>query len=73
MAVCVSVPHCMDPDITWNCKGCPVVVHNWVDLQSMHGFHGYDNIALNAKCQRVLALLHAWFSYNCSSEKSFKL
>ena len=27
-----------------------------VDLQSLHGFHCYDNIAPNAKCQRVLVL-----------------
>jgi len=51
-AVCVSVclslaasPHyCMDPDVTWrNGRGCPVVVHCWVDLQSVHGFHCCDN------------------------------
>jgi len=33
-----------------------MVVHYWTDLQSVHGFHGYDNIAPNAKCQRVLVL-----------------
>ena len=46
-SVCVSVclfltafPHyCMDLDVAWgNGKGCPVVV------QSVHGFHCYDNI-----------------------------
>ena len=44
-------------------------MHYWVDLQSVHGFCCYDNIALrgfaigahdniaaNAKCQRVLVL-----------------
>jgi len=31
-------------------------VHYWVDLQSVHGFHCYDNIGLNTKCQRVLVL-----------------
>jgi len=33
-----------------------VVVQCWAGLQSVHGFCYYDNIAPNAKCQRVLAL-----------------
>jgi len=32
------------------------VVHYWADLQSVHGFRCYDNIAPNAKCQRVPVL-----------------
>ena len=28
-----------------NGKGCSLVVHYWVDLQSVHRFHCYDNIA----------------------------
>jgi len=35
---------------------CPLVVHYWADLQSVHGVRCYDNIAPNAKCQRVLVL-----------------
>ena len=31
-------------------------MHYWANLQSMHGFHCYDNIGLDAKCQRVLVL-----------------
>ena len=31
-------------------------MHYWADLQSVHGFRCYNNIAPNAKCQRVLAL-----------------
>jgi len=31
-------------------------VHCWVELQSVHGFRCYDNIAPNAKCQRVFVL-----------------
>jgi len=47
----------MDPDVTWgNGSGCPLVVHYWADLQSVHGFRCYDNIVLNSKCQRVLVL-----------------
>ena len=80
LSVCLSdcpsphFPHyCTDPDVTWgNGRGCPLVLHCWADLQSLHGFHCYDNIhvhvckliaftlqmriALNAKCQRVLVL-----------------
>jgi len=33
-----------------------VVVHYRADLQSVYGFRCYDNIAPNAKCQRVFAL-----------------
>jgi len=35
---------------------CPLVVHCWADLQSVHGLRCYDNIMPNAKCQRVLVL-----------------
>ena len=50
VCVCLSLatlPHyCMDPDVTRrNGRGCPLVVHYWADLQSVHGFHCYDNIA----------------------------
>jgi len=39
-----------------NGRGFPLVVHYWADLQSVHGFRCYDNIAPNAKCQRVIVL-----------------
>jgi len=60
-SVCLSLaafPHyCTDPDVTCgNGRGCPLVVHYWAELQLVHGFHCYDNIAPNAKCQRVLVL-----------------
>jgi len=53
MCVCVSVclsaavrPHyCTDPDVTWGRgRGCPLVVRNWADLQSVHGLSCYGNI-----------------------------
>jgi len=55
MAVCVSVcpslHYCMDLDVTWgNGKGV-ILMCTWVDLQSVHRFRCYDNIAPNAKCQ----------------------
>jgi len=49
LCVCLSVPHrfqhyCMDPDVTWgNSWGCPLVVHYWPDLQSVHGFCCYSS------------------------------
>jgi len=27
-----------------NGRGCPLAVHYWADLQSVHGFRCYDNI-----------------------------
>ena len=64
-AVCVSVYLSVPRRIpttarTWmklgEWQGCPLVVHYWADLQSVNGFRCCDNIALNAKCQRVLVL-----------------
>jgi len=59
--VCLSLaafPHyCTDPDITWgNGRRCRLVVHYWADLQSVHRFCCYDNIAPNTKCLQVLVL-----------------
>ena len=61
VCVCLSTAtcrhYCTDRDVTWgNGKGCPLVVHYWADLQSVHGLHCYGNIVPNAKCQRVLVL-----------------
>ena len=66
LCVCLSLaafPHyCTDPDVTWgNGSRCPLVVHCWADLQSMHGFRCYDNTAPNAKCSECLYWLYAWF------------
>ena len=51
-SVCVSVcrslavflHYCTDPDVTLgNSRGCPLVVQQWADLQSVHEFRCYDN------------------------------
>ena len=48
--------YCTDPGVTLgNVRGCPLVVHRWADLQSVHGFRCYDN-SQNVKCQLVLVL-----------------
>jgi len=40
--------------VVGNRRGCPLVVHYSANLQSVHGFRCYDNIAPNVKCQQVL-------------------
>ena len=49
VCVCLSAaacPHyCTDPDVTWDSgRECPIVVHYWADLQSVHGLHCCGNI-----------------------------
>jgi len=64
LCVCLSVPRHIPTLLHGpgcnlgggNCSRCPLVVHYWADLQSVYGFRCYDNIAPNAKCQRVLVL-----------------
>jgi len=50
LSVCLSAAvrqhYCTDPDVTWgHGRGCPLVVHYWVDLQSGHGLRCYGNNA----------------------------
>jgi len=72
---CVSAaafPHyCTDPDVTWgNGMECPLVVHFWADLQSMHGFRCYDdNIARTRNISECLYSLYAWFQSLSSRAK----
>jgi len=49
--------------------GVPLVVHNWADLQSVHGFRCSDNLAPNAKFQR----LPGWAAIGVASEDSWVL
>ena len=63
LCACLSLaafPHyCTNPDVGWrNARGRPLVVHCRADLQSVHGFRCYDNIAPIAK---FLYSLYAWF------------
>jgi len=62
LPVCLSLTafprYCTDPDVTWgSVRGCRLVVQYWAYLQSVHEFRCYDNIAPNAKCQRVLVVV----------------
>jgi len=60
-----SFPHyCMYPDVTWgNGRECPLVVHYWSDLQSVHGFHCSDNIARMRNVSECLYSLYAWLLF----------
>jgi len=53
VCVCVSVclsaaacPHyCTDSDVTWGSgRECPLVVHYWANLQSVHALRCYGNV-----------------------------
>jgi len=59
VSVCLSLItfpyYSMDLDVSWgNGRRCLVVVHYWLDLQSVHRFRYHDNIAPNVKCERML-------------------
>jgi len=61
VSVCLSLaacPHyCTEPDVTWgNGRGCPLVVYCWADLQLVHGFHCYDNIARTRNVSKCFVL-----------------
>jgi len=48
VCVCLSTAaclhYCTDPDVTRGTgRGCPLFVHYWADLQSVHGLHCYGN------------------------------
>jgi len=44
-ASCPVTHYCTDPDVTWGSgSGCPLVVHYWADLQSVHGLRCYGNV-----------------------------
>ena len=70
LCVCLSLaalPHyCTVPDVTCgNVRGCPLVVHCWTDLQSVHRFCCYDNIQV---C--MLIALYTANMYSTKSEMS---
>jgi len=57
----VSVLHpihftCTHPDVTLgNDRGCPLVVHFWAVLQSVHGLRRYGNIC--TKCELLASAI----------------
>jgi len=63
LCVCLcaaACPHyCTDPDVTWGSgRGCPLVVHYWADLQSVHGLCCYGNTRNVWQSPAVISLAH---------------
>jgi len=71
--------YCTDPDVTWglvrNLGVSSIVVHYWADLQSVHGFRCYDNIAPNemsaSACIFALCLVKALTPRRCYNMRHF--
>jgi len=69
VSVCLSAAaclhYCTHPDVTWRSgKGCPLVVHYWADLQSVHGSRCYGNITQTRNVSEymlVLAQCIVWY------------
>jgi len=66
-----TCPHyCTDPDVTWGMI-LPLVVHYWTDLQSLHEFRYYDNIALKRNVSEYFflyaCLIFLPHAVNCAS------
>ena len=62
VCVCLSTVachhYCTDPDVTWGSgRGCPLVVHYWADLQSMHGLRYYGNITRTRNVSEYMLVL----------------
>jgi len=67
VSVCLSAaacPHyCTDPDVTWGSRrGCPLVVHYWADLQSVHGLRCYGNITRTRNVSEYMLVLSVCLS-----------
>jgi len=63
LSVCLSAAaclhYCTDPDVTWGSgRGCPLVVHHWADLQSMHGLRCYGNTSNAWQSPAVIRQAH---------------
>ena len=57
LRVCLSAAaclhYCTDPYVTWGSgRGCPLVVHYWADLQSVHGLRCYATLEMRGRAQR---------------------
>jgi len=62
LCVCLSAaacPHyCTDSDVTSESgTGCPIVVHYWADLQSVHGLRCYGNITRTRNVSEYMLVL----------------
>jgi len=60
--LCLSAaacPHyCAESDVTWGSgRGCPLVVHYWADMQSVHGLRCYGNITRTRNVSEYMLVL----------------
>jgi len=62
VSVCLSAAacpnYCTDPGVPWGSgRGCPLVVHYWANLQSVHGLRCYGDITRTRKhpCTRYMS------------------
>ena len=62
VSVCLSLTTCLRyPDVIWgNSSECTLVVHCWVDLQSVHGFRCYGNIRTECEMSARMPVLAVW-------------
>jgi len=69
VSVCVSVPRRMPTLLhgpgcnLGNGRGCPLVVHYWADLQSMHGFVAMTTKRRKRNVSKCLYSLYAWLYF----------
>ena len=61
VSLCLSAAcprYCLDPDVNWGSgMGCPLVVHYWADLQSMHVLRCYGNIRRTRNVSKYMLVL----------------
>ena len=62
VSVCLSAAtclhYCTDPDVTWvSGRGCPLFVHYWADLQSVHRLHCCGNIMRTQNVSKYMLVL----------------
>jgi len=72
LCVCLSAAaclhYCTDPDVTWgNGRGCPLVVHYWADLQSVHGLCCYGNVTRTRNVSDYMLILTPCLVTYCKS------
>jgi len=59
LSAAACLRYCTDPDITWGSgRGCPLVVHYWADLHSVHGLrYCYGNITRTRNVSEYMLVL----------------
>ena len=70
LSVCLSAAaclhYCTDPDVTRvSGRGCPLVVHCWADLQSVHGLRCCGNITRTRNVSEYMLVLALCLVWNC--------